>query len=159
MSEAFDMLLFFVSISKPNRQFGVSLGETQHMKELYVICFFLFLANVSNNHFCMCKPPGYVWSLTPWSLTFIQALPNQHEKWSCIGQSKSGKKKLDKTLFCLVMVLHLMNLDNRNTEVASSLLQACYLAVIKPISGCVHIACFGLVITSLLQVVNRLDAS
>ena len=32
MSEEFDILLFFVLISKPNRQFGVSLGETQHMK-------------------------------------------------------------------------------------------------------------------------------
>ena len=46
-----------------------------------------------------------------------------------------------------------------NAQVVASLLQACYLAVIKPISGCVHIACFGLMITSLLQVVNRLDAS
>ena len=32
-------------------------------------------------------------------------------------------------------------------------------AVIKPISECVRIACSGLTITSLLQVVNRLDAS
>ena len=47
----------------------------------------------------------------------------------------------------------------RNAQVAASLLQACHLAVIKSISGCVHIACFGLMITSLLQVVNRLDAS
>ena len=47
----------------------------------------------------------------------------------------------------------------RNAQVAASLLQACYLAVIKPISGYVHIACSGLMITSLLQVVNRLDAS
>ena len=39
---------------------------------------------------------------------------------------------------------------------AASLMQACYLAVIKPISGCVRIACSGLMITSLLQVVNRL---
>ena len=39
-----------------------------------------------------------------------------------------------------------------------SLLQVCCLAVIKPISECVRIACCGL-ITSLLQVVNRLDAS
>ena len=48
---------------------------------------------------------------------------------------------------------------SRNVQVTASLLQACYLAVIKPISGCVHIACSGLMITSLLQVVNRLDAS
>ncbi len=32
-------------------------------------------------------------------------------------------------------------------------------AITKPISGCVHIACSGLMITSLLQVVNRLAAS
>ena len=47
----------------------------------------------------------------------------------------------------------------KNAQIAASLLQACYIAVIKLISGCVHIACSGLVITSLLQVVNRLDAS
>ena len=47
----------------------------------------------------------------------------------------------------------------RNTQVAASLLQACYFAVIKPISGCVCIACSGLMITSLLHVVNRLAAS
>ena len=47
----------------------------------------------------------------------------------------------------------------RNAKLASTLLQACYLAVIKSISGCVHIACSGLMITSLLQVVNWLDAS
>ena len=34
-----------------------------------------------------------------------------------------------------------------------------YLAINKSISGCVHIACFGLMITSLLQVVNRLEES
>ena len=32
-------------------------------------------------------------------------------------------------------------------------------AITKPISGCVRIACSGLIITSLLQVVNRLGAS
>ena len=52
-----------------------------------------------------------------------------------------------------------MNQTGRNTYVTACLLQACYLAVIKPISGCVHIACSSLMITSLLQVVNRLDAS
>ena len=46
----------------------------------------------------------------------------------------------------------------KNAQVASSLLQACYLAVIKPISGCVRIACSGLMITGLLQVVNMLAA-
>ena len=44
----------------------------------------------------------------------------------------------------------------RNVQVAASLLQACCLAVIKPISGCVRIACSGLLwcklSTSLLQV-------
>ena len=48
----------------------------------------------------------------------------------------------------------------RNVQTAASLLQqACCLVVIKPMSGCVRIACSGLMITSLLQVVNRLDAS
>ena len=32
-------------------------------------------------------------------------------------------------------------------------------AVIEPISECVRIVCFGLMITSLLQVVNRFDSS
>ena len=35
----------------------------------------------------------------------------------------------------------------------------CCLGAIKPISGCVRVACSGLMITSLLQVVNSLDAS
>ena len=47
----------------------------------------------------------------------------------------------------------------RKAQVAASLLRACDLAVIKPISGCVHIACSGFMIISLLQVVNRLDSS
>ena len=46
----------------------------------------------------------------------------------------------------------------RNAHGAASLLQPCYFAVIKPISGCVCIACSDLMITSLLQVVNRLAA-
>ena len=37
--------------------------------------------------------------------------------------------------------------------------QDCCLAVIKPISGCVRTACSGLMLTSLLHVVNKLDAS
>ena len=47
----------------------------------------------------------------------------------------------------------------RNAEVAVSLLYAVCLAVIKRVSGCVRIACHSLVITCLLQVLNRLDAS
>ena len=35
-------------------------------------------------------------------------------------------------------------------QVTASLLQACYLAVIKPISGCVRIAYSDLIVTSLL---------
>ena len=31
--------------------------------------------------------------------------------------------------------------------------------ITKPVSGCVRIACFGLMITSLLQVVNRLTGN
>ena len=46
----------------------------------------------------------------------------------------------------------------RHAQVEASLLQDCYLAVIKPISGCVRIACSGLMITSLMQVVDRLAA-
>ncbi len=41
----------------------------------------------------------------------------------------------------------------RNAQAAARLLST------KPISGCVRIACFGLMITSLLQVVDRLAAS
>ena len=44
----------------------------------------------------------------------------------------------------------------RNMQVASILLQVCWLAVIMQISGCVCIACSGLIITSQLQTVNRL---
>ena len=47
----------------------------------------------------------------------------------------------------------------RNAQVAASVPQACHLAVIKSISGCVHIACSGLMITSLLEVVKRPAAS
>ena len=46
----------------------------------------------------------------------------------------------------------------RNAQVAASLLQACYHAVIKTTSGCVRIACSGLMMTSVLQAVNRLAA-
>ena len=42
----------------------------------------------------------------------------------------------------------------RNMQVASVLLQVCWLAVIMQISGCVRIACSGLMMTSLLQIVN-----
>ena len=45
-----------------------------------------------------------------------------------------------------------------HVQVAVILLQACYTAVIKLISGCVRIAFFDLMITSLLDIVNRLDA-
>ena len=50
-------------------------------------------------------------------------------------------------------------------KVAASLLQACYLAVIRLILGCVCIAFSGLMITSLLQIelsrlfIHKLDAS
>ena len=43
--------------------------------------------------------------------------------------------------------------------VAANLLQSCCLVVIKLISGFVCIACFRLMITSLLQVVNKLGTS
>ena len=41
----------------------------------------------------------------------------------------------------------------------ATLVQDCYLAVIKPILGCVRITCADLMTTSVLQVTNRLDAS
>ena len=44
------------------------------------------------------------------------------------------------------------NYTARNAQVAASLLQACCLVIITPISGCIRIACSGLMITSLLQV-------
>ena len=47
----------------------------------------------------------------------------------------------------------------RNMQVAVSLLQASCLAVIMPISGCVCVAYSSSMITSLLHVVNKLDAS
>ena len=48
----------------------------------------------------------------------------------------------------------------KNAQVATSLLTTWNkLVVNKPISGCVRMACDSLFTTSLLQVVNRLDAS
>ena len=60
-------------------------------------------------------------------------------------------------IFVANILLALLNLIQVGTaempcKVAASLLQACYLEIIRLISGCVHIACFGLMITSLLQV-------
>ena len=72
---------------------------------------------------------------------------------------KNGKRSLRQGWFFHVETPKVISYTARNVQVAASLLQACYLAVIKPISGCVRIACSGLMITSLLQVVNRLDAS
>ena len=43
-------------------------------------------------------------------------------------------------------------------QVAASLLQIRCLTVVKLMSGCICITCFSLKITSLPQVVNRLDA-
>ena len=54
---------------------------------------------------------------------------------------------------------HIIFYTARNAQVAESLLYACCLGAIKTLSGCVRIACFGLMITSLLQVVNMLDVS
>ena len=39
----------------------------------------------------------------------------------------------------------------RNFKLAANLLQACNRAVVKPVSGCVRIACSSLMITSLLH--------
>ena len=52
------------------------------------------------------------------------------------------------------LIFHLISQERKSYNKS-----ACYLAVVKPISGCVCIACSGLMITSPLQVVNRLDAS
>ena len=68
------------------------------------------------------------------------------------------------SLICILSSLGSMVLDGlmytaKNVDVGANLLQACCLAVIKPMSGCVCIACSRLMITSLLQVVNRLKAA
>ena len=46
-----------------------------------------------------------------------------------------------------------------HSQKGASLLETCYLAVIKPVSARVCIACSGLMITSLLQDFESLDAS
>lgn len=53
----------------------------------------------------------------------------------------------------------MVNLTRRLAQVVASLSAACYLAVVKPIARFVRIACSGLMITRLLEFVNRLDAS
>ena len=67
-------------------------------------------------------------------------------------------------IFVIVMhscmcVQYLVPVVLHSQQVAAGLLQACCLAVIELISECVHIACSGLMRTSLLQVVNRLDSN
>ena len=55
------------------------------------------------------------------------------------------------TLFCI----H----SQKRASCSKSAADLLQVAIIKPISGCVRIACSGLMTTSLLQVVNRLAAS
>ena len=85
--------------------------------------------------------------------------PTPHKAW--IPQATTVS-----SLICILSSLGSTVLDGlmytctaRNVDVAANLLQACCLAVIKPISECVCIACSRLMITSLLQVVNRLKAA
>lgn len=60
---------------------------------------------------------------------------------------------------CSLALVFSVDSQKTTQQFPASLLLACYLAVIKRMSGCVHIACFGLMIISPLQVVNRLDAT
>ena len=61
--------------------------------------------------------------------------------------------------FALLFALQLLPqiYATRNAQVAASLLQTCCLAF-KPIPECVLIACSSLMLTSVRQVVKRLDA-
>ena len=53
-----------------------------------------------------------------------------------------------------------LKFTDKNAEISTSLLASCNSLVIRmAISGCVRMACDSLLITSLLQVVNRLVAS
>ena len=90
---------------------------------------------------------------------FVWNLNKNHTEFS--KQIDFELKKAEESVDICIGKLYksLKMYTERKTQVASSLLQACYLAVIKPISGYVRIACSGLMITSLRQVINRLDAS
>ena len=61
-----------------------------------------------------------------------------------------------RAMHCIVvLMLH----SQKRASCSRSAADLMQLAIIKPISGCVRIACSGLIISSLLQVVNRLAAS
>ncbi len=64
-------------------------------------------------------------------------------------------------LFCTCFLSHFVSEihSQKRTSCSKSAAGLLQLAIIKAISGCVRIACSGLMISSLLQVVNRLDAS
>ena len=59
----------------------------------------------------------------------------------------------------IATILKLCGLSITQPETRKSAADLLQVAIIKPISGCVRIACSGLMTTSLLQVVNRLDAN
>ena len=81
----------------------------------------------------------------------------KEERWN--GRSKE-KKKVRKKITGIRTEKEIKELyAAKKGQLAASLLPAFYLAVIKSISGCVRIACSGLMITSLLQVVNKLHTS
>ena len=63
--------------------------------------------------------------------------------------------KMERELINQGYIIH----SQKRTSCSKSAAGLLQLAIIKAISGCVRIACSGLMISSLLQVVNRLDAS
>ena len=95
---------------------------------------------------CACHidaPPRTRWA--------INNLPPVTEKQTFISRSVKFYQlsEDDGRSYCLT----------KNAQVTTSLLQTGYLTVTKRISGCVRNACSGLMITSLLQVDNWLDAN
>ena len=78
--------------------------------------------------------------------------------WSCLMKGPNINVPW-RTLKLFLNNLNCFECNNRPLRCAASLLQACCLAIIKPLGGCVHMACSSLVITSLLQVVNLLRAT
>ena len=73
------------------------------------------------------------------------------------------RSKTSVTFFCWVSPLHIHCVSESlllHGQKRAVLRKACqHLVINKPISGCVRMACDSLLTTSLLQVVNRLDAS
>ena len=86
---------------------------------------------------------------------FIDEMQKMAKKYLDVGAEKAMEAKDE--IESEVCVCHTLRSTPGSRTIAASPLQACYL--IKLISGCVRIACSGLMTASLLQVVNSLDAS